>query len=197
MEIVIASQNLGKIKEIKSILTQSNLSFLSLLDFPKCPPLVEDGKTYYENALKKAKTVCDYTKKITLADDSGLEIPALNNEPGLFSARYAGDNATYKQNIQKVIEKFKNLPPNTSKLAFFKCVIALVYPDGKMDSAEGTCEGEITLTPHGSQGFGYDPIFYLQKFEKTFAELSPQEKNLISHRSQALNKIKERLLANP
>jgi len=189
MEIVIASQNKDKIKEIKSILADSRFTFSSLLDYQDSPPIIEDGKTYFENAVKKAKIISRFTGKIVLADDSGLEIPALNHEPGIFSARYAGDKATYKQNIQKVIEKFKKLPQNTSKLAFFKCVIALVYPDGKIESAEGVCEGEITLTPRGREGFGYDPIFYLPKLGKTFAELSLQEKNLISHRSVALRKL--------
>ena len=189
MDIVIASHNKDKIIEIKSILADSHFTFSSLLDYPDCPAIVEDGKTYFENTLKKAKLVSQFTGKTALADDSGLEIPALNCEPGLFSARYAGDKTTYKQNIQKVIEKFKKLPANTSKLAFFKCVIVLVWPNGKTKSSEGICEGEIIFTPRGREGFGYDPIFYVPKFKKTFAELSPQEKNTISHRSVALRKL--------
>ena len=194
MEIVIASQNKDKIKEIKSILADPRFTFLSTLDYPYCPRVIEDGQTYLENALKKARIIAKHTGKIALADDSGLEIPALSNEPGIFSARYAGDHATYDENIHKVIEKLKNLPGNKSKTAFFKCVIALAHPDGKSDTSEGICEGEIILTPRGTKGFGYDPIFYVPQFKKTFAELSQKEKNKISHRAQALNKIKEKKL---
>ncbi len=197
MEIVIASHNKDKIEEIKSILAHPHISFSSLLDYPDCPPVIEDGKTYLENALKKAKNACAFTGKVALADDSGLDIPALNNEPGLFSARYAGDKATYKENINKVIEKLKGLQKKSSRKAIFKCVIVLYYPDGAHHFTHGSCEGEIIFELRGLQGFGYDPIFYVPELKKTFAELSKMEKNKISHRSIALNKMKKNIALPP
>ncbi|MBI2608035.1 MAG: XTP/dITP diphosphatase [Deltaproteobacteria bacterium] len=193
MEIVIASNNKGKIEEIKNYLSDKNIIVFSLEDYPDFPGIIEDGKTYFENAFKKAHAVCQYTGKIAIADDSGLEIEALNKAPGVYSSRYAGPQAGASDNIKKVLEELKKLPQDISKKATFKCVISIVHPNGNSDVIKESCEGEMILKPRGNNGFGYDPIFFIPLLNCTMAELTLAKKNEISHRGKAMKRLKELL----
>ncbi|MEW6686075.1 MAG: RdgB/HAM1 family non-canonical purine NTP pyrophosphatase [Candidatus Edwardsbacteria bacterium] len=205
MEIVLATKNKDKIREISQILGRGRFetcpyTFSSLLDYPEIPEIIEDGKTLVENALKKARTVTASTGKIALADDSGLEIDALQGRPGVYSSRFARGvkfNApTYAQNVKKVLKLLKGIPPAKRK-ARFRCVVAIAKPARGDPTgrpyyvAEGSCLGHITEEPKGKGGFGYDPIFVPKGFKKTFAEFSPLTKNRISHRAKALRKAKK------
>jgi len=189
-EIVLATRNRDKIREIKKILNDTNARFLSLEDFPGCPEVVEDGETLEANAKKKALVVSQYTKKISLAEDTGLEVDALGGAPGIRSARFADDNATYENNNRKLLKLMEKLPLEERR-AKFRCVAALARPDGEVVSCEGVCEGRIAFEMKGKSGFGYDPLFIVPEYGKTFAELGEDIKNRISHRAQALTKIKE------
>jgi len=189
-EIVLATRNRDKIREIKKILNDTNARFLSLEDFPGCPEVVEDGETLEANAKKKALVVSQYTKKLSLAEDTGLEVDALGGAPGVRSARFAGDNATYENNNRKLLKLMEKLPLEERR-AKFRCVAALARPDGEVVSCEGVCEGRIAFEMKGKSGFGYDPLFIVPEHGKTFAELGEDIKNRISHRAQALAKIKE------
>lgn len=189
-EIVIATKNPGKMKEITSILKSPGIKFLSLLDFPQIPEIIEEGLTFAENAQKKALVTSQLTGHLTIADDSGLCVQALLGQPGIFSARFAGENATDEERCQKLLSQLENIPWKQRK-AVFVCAIAIATPQGKVKIVEGKCAGLISLGPRGSYGFGFDPIFYLPKLGKTMAELSPEEKNKISHRARALRKLKK------
>lgn len=189
MEIVLATGNLHKVKEIKDILKGLDLKFLTLQDFPKMPDIVEDGKTFEENAVKKAKEIARLTGKIALADDSGIEAEALNNVPGVYSARFAGEKASGSANNKKLIGLLKGIPLARRK-ARFVCVIAIAEPGGRIYTAEGELKGIIALRPAGKRGFGYDPLFIVPRYKKTVAQLSSGVKNSISHRSKALKKAK-------
>lgn len=189
-EIVLATRNRDKIREIKKILNDTNARFLSLEDFPGCPEVVEDGETLEANAKKKALVVSQYTKKLSLAEDTGLEVDALGGAPGVRSARFADDNATYENNNRKLLKLMEKLPLEERR-AKFRCVAALARPDGEVVSCEGVCEGRIAFEMKGKSGFGYDPLFIVPEYGKTFAELGEDIKNRISHRAQALAKIKE------
>ncbi|MFQ5456788.1 MAG: XTP/dITP diphosphatase [Nitrospirota bacterium] len=200
MKIVLATGNSNKINEIKEILSGLDITFLTLKDYPDVPSIIEDGKSYIENAAKKAKHVARYTGEIALADDSGLEVDFLGNgRPGIYSARFAGDNAADSDNIKKMLSLMSGLTEDKRK-ARFVCVIVLSLPSGEIiKTAEGRCEGIIAESEQGTHGFGYDPIFcpqlekYRQKPDKTFAELSSSIKNKISHRARALDNIKHYL----
>ncbi len=185
-EIIIATTNRGKTKEFAELLKGVFENIFSLIDFDSVPSIVEDGKTFGENALKKARTVAGFTGRTTLADDSGLEVEALGGRPGIFSARYAGENAGDKQNINKLLQE---LSDKADRNARFVCSLALVFPDGQEIVAEGTCEGIIVDEPRGEGGFGYDPVFFLPELGKTMAELAPHEKNLVSHRARAVKAL--------
>lgn len=185
LEIVFASKNQGKIREIKDILKDIKVKILTLNDFSPLPEVEEDGKTFQENALKKAEFYSRLTGKICLADDSGLEIEYLKGKPGVFSSRW-GDNDS--ERIQKVLNLLKDVPENQRK-AKFVCVLVLFFPDGKRYIIEDKCEGIIATSPQGSNGFGYDPIFIVPEFKKTFAELGEEIKNKVSHRAKALNQM--------
>lgn len=188
MQLVIATKNQGKIREIRDKFSAYNdLEILSLNDFEDHPDIIEDGTTFEENALKKAREISIFTKLPVLADDSGLEIDALCGEPGIFSARYAGKDATDEERNRLVLEKMKDVPKGR-RTARFICVIAIVLPRGSEYTFRGVCEGIIAHRMKGSNGFGYDPIFYLPKKRKTMAELSIFEKNRISHRAIALKR---------
>jgi len=189
-EIVLATRNRDKIREIKKILNDTNARFLSLEDFPRCPEVVEDGETLEANAKKKALVVSQYTKKLSLAEDTGLEVDALGGAPGVHSARFAGDNATYENNNRKLLKLMERLPLEERR-AKFRCVAALARPDGEVVSCEGVREGIIAFEMKGKSGFGYDPLFIVPEYGKTFAELGEDIKNRISHRAQALAKIKK------
>ncbi|MBF5060147.1 RdgB/HAM1 family non-canonical purine NTP pyrophosphatase [Candidatus Neptunochlamydia vexilliferae] len=189
MEIVIASRNLHKIREIRAILKgQYPFDFLSLLDFPDYEPPEETGATFEENAFIKATHAADALKRWVLADDSGLVVPALNDDPGVRSARYAGENATDKENRTKLIKALDGLE-ESKRIGYYVCAIALSSPDGIQTQVKGMCEGSLILTSRGSQGFGYDPLFLKYDYNKTFAELDEETKNKISHRRKALDKL--------
>ncbi|MEN2985526.1 MAG: XTP/dITP diphosphatase [Thermodesulfovibrionaceae bacterium] len=189
MKIVLASRNKKKADELRRILRDLDIILLSMEDFPDLEEVVEDGITFEENALKKARYVSKLTNLPALADDSGLEVEILNGAPGVFSARYAGETATDEDNISKLLSELKNVPFHRRK-ARFVCVIALVFPAGKEYIFKGFVNGFITEKPRGSQGFGYDPVFQPDGYEKTFAEMEPSKKDEISHRGKALEELK-------
>ena len=191
-KIVFASKNKGKVKEIKALLADMGLTVLSLDDFPDIPEIEEDGRSFYENALKKAKVAADTTGEAVIADDSGLEVDALNGAPGIYSARYAGDGAGDKENIAKLLYELKNIPAQ-KRGASFRCVLVFYEKDKRHEIFEGRWEGVIAESPSGTNGFGYDPVFYIPERKLTAAQLSPEEKNRISHRGQAFNQLKKRL----
>jgi XTP/dITP diphosphohydrolase len=192
MKIILATGNKGKIKEIKHFFEDLNINFLSLEDYPHIPPVIEDGATLEENAIKKAYEIAKATGIPALSDDSGLQVDALNGAPGVYSARFAGENASYDDNNKKLIELLKNIPYE-KRTAHFITVLAVVYPDGKKYLCEGRVDGIILDHTQGTNGFGYDPVFFIPELNKTFAELSLEEKNKISHRANALKKMKDKL----
>lgn len=192
MELVIATKNPGKVREIRKALRGLRIRLQSLNDFPEIPDVKEDGKTFTENALKKARFYATYLKKITIADDSGLEVEALKGLPGPYSARYAGKKASARDNNRKLLKEMEDIPLSKRK-ARFRCVLALVSPDGRETIAEGVCQGRIGLREVGKRGFGYDPLFFLPRYGKTMAQLSIKEKNRISHRGKALRKLKNKI----
>jgi len=194
MKLVIATKNKNKIREIKDKFSDlSGLEIISLTDFKDLPDVDEDGLTFKENALKKARVYSSFTGLTVLSDDSGLVIDVLSGEPGVRSARYSGENASDEGNNALVLEKLKNVP-DEKRAGRFMCVVAIVTPDGKEYFADGICEGRISRERAGTNGFGYDPIFYIPEIEKTMAELTTQEKNKISHRAKALEKAREILI---
>lgn len=190
--IVLASRNQGKIKEIQAMLASLGIRITSLNDYPEIPEIVEDGMSFLENALKKGRTVAEATGEIVLADDSGLEVEALGGAPGIYSARYAGNDADDLQNNRKLLDDLKGVPVE-NRGAAFRCVLVLYPPDGRHEAFEGCWEGQITEAPAGEGGFGYDPLFFLPREGMTVAQLSPEVKNRISHRANAFAKLKERL----
>lgn len=192
-KIVFATGNEGKMREIRLILADLGMEILSMKDAGVNPEIVEDGKTFGENAEIKALAVWKETGGIVLADDSGLVVDYLNGEPGILSARYLGEDTSYAVKNQVIIDRLAEAK-GEERAARFVCNIAAVLPDGKVIHTEETMEGRIAETPAGSGGFGYDPILYLPQFQKTSAELSIQQKNEISHRGKALVAIKEKLM---
>lgn len=191
-KIILASRNIGKAREIGSMLEDAGITLLSLADYPDFPEIVEDGKTFLENALKKARVVSEKTGETVLADDSGLEVEILGGAPGIYSARYAGDDADDEKNIRKLLDKLKKIPAEKRDAAF-ACVLVLYRPDGTYDSFEGRWEGRIAEEAAGDGGFGYDPVFFLPEMKATVAELAPEVKNRISHRAKAFEKLKKQL----
>jgi len=192
MEIVLATRNEGKIKEIKRIVGRLPISILTIDDFPGCPEVVEEGVTFQENAIKKAMAVAQYTGKPSLADDSGLEVYALNNAPGIFSSRYAGEGADDGKNREKLLYEMRSLSDEERK-ARFVCCLALAFPDGGIEIFRGHVEGGIGREPKGSHGFGYDPLFYPKGHDRTFAEMEAREKDSLSHRGKALREFQKYL----
>ena len=191
-KVIFATGNEGKMKEIREILGDLDIELLSLKDAGIHADIVEDGKTFEENAQIKAKAICDLTGEIVLADDSGLEIDHLNKEPGIYSARYMGEDTSYHIKNAKLIERLEGVP-DEERTARFVCAIAAAFPDGRVETVRGTMEGRIGYEEKGENGFGYDPIFFLPEYGCTSAELSMEEKNKISHRGKALQAIKEEL----
>ncbi|MBA4393502.1 MAG: non-canonical purine NTP pyrophosphatase [Desulfobacca sp.] len=194
MNLVLASKNQGKIREIETSLIIPSLTYRSLNDFPDLPEIIEDGVSFLENALKKAQTISKSLNLPVLADDSGLEVDFLQGAPGIYSARFAGSQATDQENFEKLLALLEGVPED-QRQARFVCVLVLYCPSGDWVQAEGTCEGRITPVPRGLQGFGYDPVFYVPAFQKTMAELPLEVKNRISHRAKALEKIKPSLVS--
>jgi len=167
-----------------------DLGILTLNDFPDVPDIEEDGKTFTENAFKKARFYSKYFGKLTLADDSGLEVDILNGMPGIYSARYAGKRVTHRENNQKLLREMEGVPIS-KRGARFRCVIAIVSQDGRGAITDGFCKGRIGFKEVGKKGFGYDPLFILPQYGKTMAQLSIEEKNRISHRGKALRKLRK------
>jgi len=189
---VFASGNKGKLREVRAILEGLDINLVSLADYENVPDIIEDGSSFFENALKKARLISEFTDEIALADDSGLEVDVLNGEPGIYSARFAGEDADDNRNIEKVLNLLSNVPSERRK-ASFRCALVLYYPDGSYESFEGQWDGIISETRQGSNGFGYDPIFYLPESGKTVAQLTSREKNRMSHRAKALYALKDSL----
>ena len=190
IEVVIATRNAGKLREIQEILAPLGLKVLSLSDFPEIPEILEDGQTFEENAVKKAAAVASQTRRVAIADDSGLAVDALQGRPGVFSSRYAGENATDADRYRKLLKEMAGVPEGQRGAAFI-CAVAIASPSGKVEVVKGERRGEIALAPKGSHGFGYDPVFYFPEAGKTMAELEPEAKNRISHRAQALEKLNQ------
>jgi XTP/dITP diphosphohydrolase len=198
MKIVLATNNKHKIEEIKNILSDPQLEFLTLNDFPDFPKVEETGKTLEENAILKAKAIYNFaslttnqfTKLIYLADDSGLEVDALDGAPGVLSSRFAGEHCSYKDNNVKLLSLMENIPWEKRGAAFV-CVVAIAQDLEKIKTVRGEVRGIIAREEKGEKGFGYDPVFYFPKLGKTFAQLSFEEKNKISHRALAFRKAKE------
>lgn len=190
MEIIIATKNSGKVREIRKALKGLRLKIYSLNDFSDIPEMEEDGKSFSENALKKARFYSKYFRKLTIADDSGLEVDVLKGLPGIYSARYAGVWASDRENNQKLLRDMEGIRIS-KRGARFKCVMAMVSHDGREAVAEGSCRGRIGFREMGKKGFGYDPLFILPQYGKTMAQLSLEEKNRLSHRGKALKKLKK------
>jgi XTP/dITP diphosphohydrolase len=188
-EIVVATRNLGKLKELAAILASPSARFLSLKEFPKIPEIVEDGKTFSENALLKAKTVARLTGRVAVADDSGLTVDALGGRPGIFSSRYAGEHASDEDRYRKLLKEMESIPEGKRGGAFV-CAAAVASPSGIADVVEAEWRGAITFAPRGANGFGYDPVFFIPGENKTVAELTPDLKNRISHRAHAFEMLK-------
>lgn len=167
-----------------------DVELLSLLDFPEVPEIREEGRTYRENALKKARTVAEFTGEMALADDSGLEVDALEGAPGIYSARFAGEYASDALNVQKLLETLKGVPPE-KRGASFQCVLVFCRPDGVHEAFTGSWKGRINNFPLGEGGFGYDPVFFLPDRGVTVAQLPGEVKNRLSHRAQAFNKLRD------
>lgn len=183
-QILVATRNKDKLREIRCILNNTGWEVLGLDDFPAYPEPVENGKTLLENALLKAREGFKHTSVLTLADDSGLEVDYLDGRPGLHSARYAGENATYENNVDLLLSELSGVP-NDRRTARFRCVMALVGKDSER-WWEGISEGIIITEKRGISGFGYDPVFWSPELDQTYAEASPDDKNSISHRGLAL-----------
>ena len=190
--IIFATGNEGKMREIRAILEDLKLPVLSMKEAGVNPEIVEDGKTFGENAEIKARAVWNLTGDIVLADDSGLVVDYIGGEPGIYSARYLGEDTSYAVKNQVIIDRLSQAK-GSERSARFVCNIAAVLPDGRVLHAEETMEGEIAYAPAWSGGFGYDPILYLPEFAKTSAELTMDEKKQISHRGKALRAVKELL----
>jgi len=192
MQLLFATTNKGKLKEVRKIFSDTSFTIMSLEDFPSIPEIVEDGATFAENAKIKANTVYDLFKIPTIADDSGLSVDQLNGEPGVFSARYAGENATDESNNKLLLEKLSLFP----EPHYARFVCASVLYDGKdFISAEDVMEGKIIHTARGANGFGYDPLFMAEGYSVTNGELSLEEKNKISHRSKAFKRLHQMMAA--
>lgn len=188
--ILIGTTNQGKVNDFKQLLEKEGIKVLSLRDLDDAIEVEETGTTFAENAILKAETFSRHYNQIVIADDSGLEIEALNGRPGVYSARYAGEHKSDEDNIKKVLSEMEGVPFHARKAAFV-CVLALAIPGKETKIFEGKCHGYITEQPKGTNGFGYDPIFYVPEKGKTMAELSLEEKNELSHRKKAIDKLKK------
>lgn len=192
-QIIFATGNKDKMREIREIYGDLDYEIFSMKEAGIVEDIVEDGKTFEENALIKAETIAKHTKAIVFADDSGLEIDYLNKEPGVYSARYMGEDTSYEVKNANLLTRLAGVEKE-KRTARFVCAIAAVFPDGTHKIVRGTIEGYIGEKPAGENGFGYDPIFYVDAYGCSTAELSPEEKNKISHRGNALRMMKEELV---
>jgi XTP/dITP diphosphohydrolase len=186
--IMLATKNPDKVKEIIKILPP-NIKIKTFNDFKNLPDVIEDGLTIEENSQKKAIEIARFTSLVSIADDTGLFVEALNFRPGVYSSRYAGENATYEDNCKKLLEEMKGFK-GRDRRAFFRCAITIAFPDKRFVTCVGEIEGIIALKPRGKNGFGYDPLFYVPSYHMTFAEMPLELKNKISHRGKAVEMIK-------
>lgn len=191
--LIFATKNKHKMIEIREILKDVPYEIVSMEDIGIDVDVIEDGSTFEENALKKAVEIMEMTQSLVLADDSGLEIDALNKEPGIYSARYLGVDTPYPVKNQLILDKLEQVK-GTDRSARFVCVIAAAFPDGTTKTVRGTIEGVIHDKIMGENGFGYDPIFFVPEYNKTTAEMEPEQKNAISHRGKALRLMKDQLI---
>ncbi len=190
--LIVATKNKGKIIEIKQVLSGLQLDVISMNEAGIDIDVVEDGSTFEENSLKKALEISKVSNSMVLADDSGLEVDFLDGAPGIYSARFAGPEASDADKNKKLLEMLKDVPFE-KRTARFVCAIAVVFPDGRDFVVRGTCEGFIDFECKGSNGFGYDPLFFIQQFDKTMAEIDSDLKNKISHRAKALALMQDKL----
>lgn len=190
LELVVATKNKKKLKEIKELLAGFNLKATSLENYPQAPRIIENGKTFKENAVKKAVKIAQFSQKITLGEDSGLCVDALHGKPGIYSSRFSGKNKSDIQNNLKLLKSLEGLPLNKRK-AYYVCAVALADKDGLIAVVEGECSGIIGFSLKGSSGFGYDPLFIIPKYKKTFAQLGERIKHKMSHRYRALVKTRK------
>ena len=186
--VVLATRNQGKVREFNKLFAGLGWECVSLAEFADPPEVVEDGDTFEANAIKKAVAVSSYLNMPAIGDDSGLEVDALGGRPGVYSARYAGEQATDEDNWRKLLEELAGVP-DERRTARFRCTLALAEPGKAPLIATGSCEGVIAHAPSGNNGFGYDPVFYLPERNRTMAELSAEEKNRISHRAEAMRNL--------
>ena len=190
-QVVIATKNKGKVKDFEALFAPLGYEVVTMFDVAPDLEIEETGTTFEENAVLKAETLAKQLNKIVIADDSGLAVDALNGEPGVYSARYAGDHDD-EANIVKVLEKLQGVPTE-KRTARFCCALAIAGPNMETTTLFGTCEGVILEEKRGTNGFGYDPIFFVQALNRAMAELSPEEKGSISHRGNAIRQLKEKL----
>jgi XTP/dITP diphosphohydrolase len=190
VQLILATNNEDKIREIRHLLDDLPVTILTRDDFLEFPDVEETGQTLEENALLKAHAVAEFCELPALADDSGLEVDALDGAPGVFSSRYAGEDATYADNNRKLLEQLKGVSKE-KRTARFRCVIAIDWADGTTETVEGVAEGYIAEDIAGNEGFGYDPVFFYPPKGKRFSEMTLEEKNLVSHRGQALQKARD------
>ena len=191
-KIIFATTNEGKMKEIRMIMKDLDIELLSLKDVRISVDIKEDGKTFEENAIIKAKTICELIGEMVLADDSGLEVDYMDKAPGVLSARYLGEETPYSIKNQAILDNLKDAV-GQERSARFVCVIAAAFPDGRVITARGTVEGLIGFEEKGTNGFGYDPLLYVPEYGMTTGEMEPELKNEISHRGKALQLMKEKL----
>ena len=187
LEIVVATKNKKKLKEIQEILKGFNLKLSSLADYSKAPRIIENGNNFKDNAVKKAVKIARFSNELALGEDSGLCVEALDGAPGIYSSRFSGKNKSDTRNNLKLLKLLKNLPLSKRK-AYYVCAVALAGKSGLIGVVEGRCSGLIALASKGSAGFGYDPLFYIPKYKKTFAQLGEKIKHKMSHRYYALKK---------
>lgn len=192
MRLIIATGNEDKVREIDEILEGTGFEAISMKQAGFDPDIVEDGTTFEENALKKAMAVHELSGEYVMADDSGLCIDALDGAPGIYSARFCGEDSTYEEKFKKIFEMLADVPEE-QRTAQFVCAIAVVRPDGTSFTVRGECRGVLHEKPMGENGFGYDPIFYVPEFGMTTAQMEPEVKNSISHRGRALRAMVEKL----
>lgn len=188
MKIILATQNQGKIRELQELLADETIDILSLRNIEDWEDVEENGVTFAENAALKARAAVKKTGLIALADDSGLEVDALNGAPGVYSARYAGEPKDDERNIDKLLQQLESTSDG-KRTARFRCALVVVTPEGEEFLTEGTVEGQILRERRGQDGFGYDPLFYVPEYAQTMAELTLTEKNKLSHRAQAFRKV--------
>ncbi len=191
-KIIFATGNEGKMKEIRAIMADCGYQIVSLKEEGLSPDIVEDGSSFEENAVIKARKVMELTGEIAMADDSGLEVDYLDKAPGIYSARFLGEDTPYDIKNQYILDQLEGVP-DAARSARFVCAIACAFPDGRILTTRGTIEGQIGYTIAGENGFGYDPIFYLPEYGMTTAQLTPEQKNRISHRGRALEAMKKLL----